>query len=237
MDWRMSVDSLCRCRGRDFPTDCLEKGPVEQWDCFKRRLGKWNDIYLMQHENIPLMSPVAYRLEVYTSSFRIPGEEADLEKWLYWAFLSAYVSDSSSKRTQVRRPENWSYEWEFWISLIESEGTELEEFLNSFWNRYYFSETGYIWIGRREFLKELSAKRKHSYQRLIRNGFTYNRQRELSYIKRHWEYEKLFQQCNEETFDVLVSNPQGIKDLTDDDMWFLVRTEKAVYIWRYQDYY
>lgn len=218
-----------------------------EWELLSGRLDNWNETYLLQYEDMILISPIMWNLELYISSFRVPQPGTDIEDWLYWAFFSAYANCSVLSGLSLRNRKNTASPWKYFLKTQETLGADARQLLKTFHTEYFYGKT-HTWIDNEEFLLELGQKRERSYKRLIAHyqrlaaespdtGETYLSSRLPAYRK-YEAYEELFQKhaAVGHTLEIAEINPHGMDDLLDDNMCYLIKAEDIIYILFLEDY-
>lgn len=213
----------------------INKDKYIRWINLSQSLKEWNEKYLCQYENISLVSPVTWTLNISISIFNIP--EADIENWIYWACFSSYINHCISNELILRMEENILDQQKFFFENKINLESDIEQFLTEYDTDYLF-ERDYIWIDKKIFLQELAYKRECSYKKLIaqtNKEDQYIKDR-LSMYRKYEKYEKIIGNVDEAVLEIVEINPQRLNNLHDDCMWYLVRAEDQMYIFYFEDY-
>ena len=99
-------------------------------------------------------------------------------------------------------------------------------------------------IDKKTFIQELAQKKEKSYKRLIEQSSIHNAMDEkymedrLPMYRKYEDYEVFFQNIDPDRTELKVTemNPQGMNDLFDDCMCYLIKTEDRVYVMYFEDY-
>ena len=246
MNWINNLDDFLQKNSLSFyqylyrALDFDKKNSTNKWKSLTQNLKEWNKKYLNQYENISLRSPVLWSLNVTINSFHFSENVYNNEDWLYWMFLSFYTNYCVLNELILRENKNKFNPQEFILKSEENIGIEAEDFLNNSFLEYLFKKD-YAWIDKDIFLQELAKKRENSYKRLIYGLSNNKKEQEISSLpmyKKYEKYENLFQNIddNKTEFEVVEINPQGMNNLFDDCMCYLVKAEDQVYILYFEDY-
>ena len=246
MNWINNLDDFLLKNSLSFyqylyrTLDFDKKDKTNKWKSLTQNLKEWNKKYLNQYENISLRSPVLWNLNITINSFYFSESAYNNEDWLYWMFLSFYTNYCVLNELILREDKNKFNPQEFILKSKENIEIEAEDFLNNSYLEYLFKKD-HAWIDKKIFLQELAQKRENSYKRLI-YGLSNNKKEQeissLSMYKKYEKYENLFQgiDADKTEFEVVEINPQGMNNLFDDCMCYVVKAEDQVYILYFEDY-
>lgn len=206
-----------------------KKNEADRWKSLSQNLKEWNNKYLIQYESISLCSPIMWNLNICISKFNILEDTSDIRNWLYWVFFSSYMNYCVSYWLITRENKNKQNPQQYYLKTRENIGDTVEIFLNHFFLEDLLKEK-HVWIDKRTFLEELISKKEKSFKRLQKE----NAKNSFPMYAKYKEYEELFQSADE--IDIAEINPQGMKDLFDDCMCYLVKIKNQVYTLYFEDY-